>query len=104
MYLLKLEVQLRHEQRERNSSVRARFNIKTVFPGMGIPMLNIRRSRDRLIFNMGIPILVRRQLYVETVFFHTMIKQIPNLSNDNCLYRLLKKWLDRSYSLVIKFS
>ena len=29
-------------------------------------MLKIRRSRDRLIFNMGIPILVRRCLYTET--------------------------------------
>ena len=36
------------------------------FPGMGIPMLKIRRSRDRLIFNMGIPIPVRRNLYNET--------------------------------------
>ena len=34
---------------------------------MGIPMLKIRRSRDRLIFNMGIPILVRRHLCTETV-------------------------------------
>ena len=42
-----------------------RCNIKTVFPGMGIPMLMIRRSRDRLIFNMVIPILVRH-LYVQT--------------------------------------
>ena len=32
---------------------------------MGIPMLKIRRSQDRLIFNMGIPILVIH-LYVET--------------------------------------
>ena len=31
---------------------------------MGIPMLKIRRSRDRLVFNMGIPILVRRYLSV----------------------------------------
>ena len=30
-------------------------------------MLKIRRSRDRLISNMGIPILVRRHLYIETV-------------------------------------
>ena len=30
-------------------------------------MLKIRRSRDRLIFNMGIPILVRRHLNIETV-------------------------------------
>ena len=29
-------------------------------------MLKIRRSRDRLILNMGIPILVRRHLYIET--------------------------------------
>ena len=36
------------------------------FPCMGIPMWKIRRSWDRLIFNMGIPILVRRHLYIET--------------------------------------
>ena len=28
-------------------------------------MLKIRRSRDRLVFNMGIPILARRHLYIE---------------------------------------
>ena len=28
---------------------------KTIFPGIGIPMLKIRRSRDRLIFNMREP-------------------------------------------------
>ena len=41
---------------------------RTSFPGMGIPMLKIRRSRsrDRLIINMGIHILVRRHLYIET--------------------------------------
>ena len=33
---------------------------------MGIPMLMIRWSQDRLIFNMGSPILVRRHLYIET--------------------------------------
>ena len=32
----------------------------------GITMLKIRRSRDRLIFNVGIIILVRRHLYIET--------------------------------------
>ena len=32
----------------------------------GIPMLKIRRSQDRLIFNMGIPIPVRRHIYIET--------------------------------------
>ena len=42
-----------------------RLNIKTVFPGMGIPMLKIRWSQDLLIFNMGILILVRRHLFIE---------------------------------------
>ena len=41
------------------------LNKKTVFPGMGIPMLKIRWLRDRLIFNMGILISVRRRLYIE---------------------------------------
>ena len=44
----------------------SRLNIKTVFPRYRIPMLKIRRSRDRLIFNIGIPILVRRYLYIDT--------------------------------------
>ena len=35
------------------------------FPGMWIPMLKIRQWWDRLIFNMGMPILVRRHLYIE---------------------------------------
>ena len=41
------------------------FNINTVLPGMGIPMLKIRQSQDHFIFNMGIPILVRQHLYIE---------------------------------------
>ena len=62
--------------------------IKTVFPGMGIPMLKIRRSRDRLIFNMGIPILIRRHHYIEIVprslqsLAHAMTAQLLcNLQN-----------------------
>ena len=43
-----------------------RLNIKTIFPGMGIPMLKIRQSQTHVIFNMGIPILVSRYLYIET--------------------------------------
>ena len=46
------------------------LRIKTVFPGMGIPMLKIRRSWDRLIFNIGIPILVRR---------HFILRWLPDL-------------------------
>ena len=34
------------------------------FQGMGVLMLKIRRSRDRRIFNMGIPISIRRHLIV----------------------------------------
>ena len=33
---------------------------------MWISMLKIRRSQDRFIFNIGIPILVRLHLYIET--------------------------------------
>ena len=53
-------------------NTRARLHIKT-FPCMGIPMLKIRRSRDRLIFNMAFPILVRRHLYIETPPGHLYI-------------------------------
>ena len=50
------------------------FFVAVVSPGTpsqykyryGIPVLKIRRSWDRLIFNMGIPILVRRYLYIES--------------------------------------
>ena len=34
---------------------------------MGTPILKIRRSHDRLIFSMVIPIPTRRQLYIETI-------------------------------------
>ena len=42
------------------------LNVKNVVPDMGIRMLKIRRSRDRFIFTMGIPISVRRHIYIET--------------------------------------
>ena len=40
--------------------------MKIVFLGMGIPMLKTRQSWDRLVLNMGIPLLVRRHLNIET--------------------------------------
>ena len=43
-----------------------RLNIKTVFPRYGDSHLKKRRSRDRLIFNMGILILIRWHFYIET--------------------------------------
>ena len=42
------------------------FNIKTFFPGIGIPIIKRRRSWDRLLFIMGIPILARQHLYIVT--------------------------------------
>ena len=55
---------------------------KNVFPDTGIPMLKIRRSWDRLIFNMGIPILVRRRLHVEWAprFYHPCVARHSFLS------------------------
>ena len=38
---------------------------RSSFPDMGIPMLKIRQSWDHLIFNKGIPLLVRWHLYIE---------------------------------------
>ena len=67
-------------------NARPRLNIKTVFPGMGIPMLKIGRSQVRLIFNMGIPILVRPHCCIETptpqVFLNIITSHslIPDLS------------------------
>ena len=48
------------------ATIGPRFHINTVFPGMGISMSKIRRSWDRLILNMWIPVKVRRHLYIET--------------------------------------
>ena len=43
-----------------------RLNIKCRLTSIRIPMLKIRRSRDRLIFNMGIHITRKDGLYIET--------------------------------------
>ena len=58
-------------------------------------MLKIRRSRDRLIFNMRIPILVRRHLYIETALWSvfrlkaTLFKTMILHYNECCECRLL---------------
>ena len=44
----------------------ARLNIKTFFPRYGDSHVKDKTVMRRLIFNMGIPILVRRHLYIET--------------------------------------
>ena len=43
------------------------INIKTVFPGIRVSIMKIKRSWDRLIFIMGISLLVRRHIYIETI-------------------------------------
>ena len=63
----------------RLSSIRSgsRLDMKTVFPGMEIPVSKIRRSRDRPVFNIGIPILLRQCFYIETPL---LILPLRNLS------------------------
>ena len=65
------------------------------FSCMGIPMLKIRRSRDRLIFNMGIPILVRRHLYIETAP-RTLSRYKDGLSRHGDLH-----YKDKSHEIVL---
>ena len=61
------------------------FNIKTVLYDVGIPSLNIKRPRARLAFIMGILVLGRRHLYIETASWPTKI--YPRDSEDK--YSLL---------------
>ena len=44
-----------------------RFDIKTIFPSIGISIMQIRQLWDHLFFIMGIPIPVRQCLYTGTV-------------------------------------
>ena len=83
------------------------------FPGMEIPMLKIRRSWDRLIFNMGIPILAWRYLYIEmaprkAVFLYS--KQPPVILyannflvilNENNDWRIVTIWNINSFCRII---
>ena len=65
----------------------------------GFPILKIRRSLDHLIFNMGIPILVRWHLYIETgprsILVQIMVFHMPgkmpgnDLQNDD---RVTVQW------------
>ena len=55
---------------------RTHFNTKTIFPGMETPRLTIRWSRDHLVFNTGIPILVRQHLYAARLSATTVQTQL----------------------------
>ena len=59
------------------------YQYKDSFPGMGIPMLKIRR----LTFNMGIPILVRRHFDIETVLWCPLLGVLsgcPIFKSSHC--------------------
>ena len=82
------------------------LNIKTVLPRYEIPMLKMRRSWDRLIFNMGIPILVRKHLYIETAPWWKKIPVTsPNTSMEwtNELFILRQNTCFPSFSLYILY-
>ena len=57
-----------------------RFNIKTVYFKYGVCIIKIRRSWDRIIFIIGIHILLRRHRYIKT----------PGLDIYQRCYHLLK--------------
>ena len=50
-----------------------------IFLGIYCTMFKIRRSRDRLIFNMGIPMLVKPHLYIETALGYQWIPSMKGL-------------------------
>ena len=52
------------------------LNIKTVFPGMGISIIKMRRSWDRVIFITGIPIPVRPCIHINTVPYSLHLRVI----------------------------
>ena len=83
------------------AEIRPRLNIKTIFPGFGILMLKIRRSGDRLIFNMGIPILVKRHPYNETTpgVYHQYLWARWSLDNKTKHLIIVKSadiWLNKN--------
>ena len=74
------------------------FNINRVFPGMGISITKIRRSHDRLIFIMGIPIPGKTtSLYWDRLIFmvgilvslHTILR--PPLGTTDLVRSLQKQ-------------
>ena len=74
-----------------------RLNIKTVFLRIGIPIIKIRRSRDRLIFVMGIPILVRRRLFIETAH----ISRWNELCSGNDLFTCELQWNLNQITMIL---
>ena len=57
--------------------------------GIGIPIINLRRSDDRLRFIMGIPILIRRRLLSE---YWEALEPVWNTSDRKCLVPVKVWW------------
>ena len=71
--------QLDHRYANRNTW--PRLNIKTGFPGVGIYIIKIRRSWDRLIFIIGMLIVVKRHLYIETLSIYLTVVNPQQIGN-----------------------
>ena len=69
----------------RSKKSRALFNIKPIYPDIGILIIRIKRSLDCLIFIMRIPMLVQWHFYIETAL--RCLLRIWNLllSSLNCM-------------------
>ena len=64
------------------------FNIKTVFPSIGIPIIKVRWLWDSLVSVVGIPILVRRHVYIEMALWGRQC---------DLHFSKLLKWRDKNF-------
>ena len=80
------------------SRPRSPSQYKERLPIYGIPMLKIRRSWDRLIFNMSIHILVRRHFYIEMapcskcIPMPGLFRSVVNITIGSKNFTFLKHW------------
>ena len=63
-------------------------------------MLKIRRSRDRFIFNMGIPILVKRHVYIETAPRSLICSNLSSKPGPRACRTAIQPWVPAG-SLVV---
>ena len=69
------------------------FNIKTIFPGMGKPVLKIRQSWDHLIFIVKILLLIKRPFCKACLEFYGATRQTVRL------YLKFLEWYSFSISI-----
>ena len=95
----------RQDSNRMNIHAGPRLKIKTILPGIGIPIIKVRRSFDRLIFIMGIPLLRRwRLLYQDTpLTFNNLLLQhsiLPFKSHTNIKWKYSEHRLTNSDSIT----